>query len=341
MKFHVGYQADERFKQVLLTHAAQIGELYFPWDDFTTGRGINSREQQRQLENDLTDFAAAGIKFDLLLNGNCYGRQALSRTFYQRIGDTVDMLGSTYGLNAVTTASVVIAKFLKNNFPELKIRASVNMEIGTPEGVEYLLDLFDSFYLKREYNQDLAVLTKMKNFCTGHGKQLFILANSGCLNFCSARTFHDNLVAHQHEVSEMDNAFEFPGLCHEFLAQESAKSQLLSHSNFIRPEDVALYENLCDGMKLATRTNPKPAAVASAYFNGRWHGNILDLTEPAHARHFLPEIISNDLFPADYASKRFNCSKKCESCSYCCDIQKQATVKLTDFLITEGANEKC
>lgn len=341
MKFHVGYQADGRFKKVLLDHTSQIGELYFPWDDFTTGRGINSREQQRQLENDLTGFAAAGIKFDLLLNGNCYGRQTLSRSFYQRIGDTVDMIGGKYGLNAVTTASVVIAKFLKKNFPDLKIRASVNMELGTTQALEYLLDNFDSFYLKREYNQDLAVLTQMKDFCTAHGKQLFILANSGCLNFCSARTFHDNLVAHQHEVSEMDNAFEFPGLCHEFLANGNTKADLLSHSNFIRPEDVALYENLCDGMKLATRTNPNPAAVAAAYFAGKWHGNMLDLTEPAHARHFLPEIIANDRFPADYASTRFNCSKKCDSCSYCRDIQKQSTVKLTDFLITEGANKKC
>jgi len=50
------------------------------------------------------------------------------------------------------------------------------MEIGTPEGVEYLEDYFDSFYLKREYNHDRAVILRMRDFCHSHGKKMYLLA---------------------------------------------------------------------------------------------------------------------------------------------------------------------
>ena len=303
-----------------------VSELYFPWGKFTTGRGVSA--DMEQMTEDLKRFKMAGFKFCLLLNGNCYGSEALSGKFFDRLGNAIMEMMSLFGVSSVTTASPVIAAFLKKNFSFLHIRASVNMEIGTPEGVEYLLDDFDSFYLKREYNYDLARLLRMRDFCRSKGKKLYILANSGCLNFCSARTFHDNLVAHQHEIAQMDNAVTFHGVCTKFLSAGKNKENLLAKSNFIRPEDVAIYEELCDGMKLATRTNFNPLQIVHAYFNGKFSGNLLDLTEPAHSALFPGEIIANRKIPEDYAARRFSCDKICEKCDFCKNIQNNATVKL-------------
>jgi len=331
MRFHIGYQNEQQFKKFILDHSDQLSELYFPWETFTTGRGVsNSRELQEKMESDLAEFSRAGIDLCLLLNGNCYGSASLSRSFFQRLGDTVDHIREKFNLRSVTTASPLIAKFLHKNFPGLHLQASVNMEIGTPEGVEYILDYFDSFYLKREYNYKMDAIVRMRDFCHSYDKKLFLLANSGCLNYCSARTFHDNLVAHQHEISEMDNAFVFQGICSTFLENPENREGILSKSNFIRPEDIPLYEELCDGIKLATRTNHNPAAVTMAYFTGAWHGNLLDLTEPAHSEWFLPKIIANRLIPEEYAHKRFRCSGICEKCGYCKEIQKNATIQLSD-----------
>ena len=326
MKFQVGYQSNRKFVEYLLKHGDMVSELYFPWGEFTTGRGVTADTEQ--LAEDLKCFKQADFKFCLLLNGNCYGSEALSVKFFDKLGNAIMEVMSSFGLNSVTTASPVIAAFLKQHFPALHIRASVNMEIGTPEGVEYLLDDFDSFYLKREYNYDLAVLTRMYDICHKNGKKLYILANSGCLNFCSARTFHDNLVAHQHEIAQMDNAVTFHGVCTKFLSAGKNKENLLAKSNFIRPEDIHYYEELCDGMKLATRTNFNPMAIAYAYFNGKFSGNLLDLTEPAHSALFPGEIIANRKIAADYAAYRFSCDKICEKCDYCKNIQKKATVLL-------------
>ena len=215
MKFHVGYQNNSVFRTYLLEHREKTGEIYFPWEGFTTGRGlVASPEDQATMEEDLALFARSGIPLCLLLNGNCYGRETLSRDFFNHLGDTVDALGSEYStLRCVTTASPLIAEFIHNNFPSLEVRASVNMEIGTVQAVGYMLDYFDSFYLKREFNYSLSALKEMYRYCSSHNKKLFILANSGCLNYCSGRTFHDNLVAHQHECARMDNGFVFKNFC--------------------------------------------------------------------------------------------------------------------------------
>ena len=109
---------------------------------------------------------------------------------------------------------------------------------------------------------------------------------------------------------------------------EKSPYAILAKSNFIRPEDIHYYEELCDGMKLATRTNFNPMAIAYAYFNGKFSGNLLDLTEPAHSALFPGEIIANNRIPEEYFPCRLKCGKICENCDYCKNIQKNATVKL-------------
>ena len=135
-------------------------------------------------------------------------------------------------------------------------------------------------------------------------------------------------MAHQHEIVQMDNAVVFHGVCTKFLSAGTNKENLLAKSNFIRPEDVRYYEDLCDGMKIATRTNFNPMAVAFAYFNGRFHGNALDLTEPAHSALFPGQIIANRMIPSDYITHRFGCDKICEKCGYCKIVQEKSTVML-------------
>ncbi len=327
MKFTVGWQNDELLKKAVMQNLRSISEIYFPWGGFSSGRGvIIGPKTQRKLEADLEEFRDSGLAANLLLNANCYGRNSLSRVFFQEIGDTVSELCERFGLKSVTTTSPIIAKFLKANFPDLETRASVNMEIGNVEGMEYIAQWFDSYYLKREYNWHIEKITEARQWCLKNGKRLYLLANSGCLNFCSAHNFHDNLVAHQHEIAEMDNAYEFHGVCAMFIKKESNAGRLLELSNFIRPEDVPLFENLCDGLKLATRTNRNPSAVVNAYCDGRYIGNIFDITEPSHS--IYPKIVANDRIPAEYAKKRLSCKKDCRECGYCAKVQAAATVNL-------------
>ncbi len=300
MKFMPGYQLrrDTAYVDELIAQKTHIHEVYFSWGSMPNGRNdqLSAKQflpfeaQQRQIE-DLGRLSKEGISLNLLLNGNCYGKDSLSRKFYNDLGDTVDYLKESFTLTSTTTTSPMIAKFIKDNFPDLEVRASVNMRIGTPEGMDYLAHLFDGYYMQREYNRDFKRIKLLKRWSDDNGKKLYLLANSGCLNFCSAQTFHDNLVSHEKELAQMDNAYVFHGMCHEYLKEEKHYKALIENTNFIRPEDIRLYEEYFTAAKLATRVSRNPAHILRSYIAEKYVGNILDILEPAHS--IYPYVLEN------------------------------------------------
>lgn len=303
MKFSVGYQLfeDESFINEIIKYKENIAEVYFSWGDFPNGRNnqlkrsdmlpFEAGEKQRA---DLKKLSEAGIFVNLLFNATCYGKSSQSKAFFEKVGDTVHYISHSYLLNGITTTSPLIARFIKENFEKLDVRASVNMSVGSVEGFEYISDYFDSFYLKRELNRDFHKITEIKNWCDANGKKLYALANSGCLNHCSAHTFHDNLVSHEAEIAEMDNGYNFSGVCRDFLKKEGNIYRIFDVSSFIRPEDTALYEGIFPSLKLATRVHSDPFSVLKAYIGDqKYSHNILSLLEPNHASTLYPFIVDN------------------------------------------------
>ena len=299
MNFSVGLQIDNSgFLKKIIENRDRINDVYFSWGDFPSGRGaavqsqqLTSWELQSKMLEALGELGENGIAFNLLFNGNCYGAESQSRDFFNRVGNTVDFLSERFSLKSVTTSSLLIAKFIKANFPSIFVRASVNMEIGTVQGMKYISDYFDGFYLKREFNRDVARIREMKAWCDQSGKKLFLLANSGCLNFCSARTFHDNLVSHENEISKMDNAYDFHGVCRDYLKNEENYCDLYDNMNFVRPEELESYEPYFESVKLATRVHPDPSFVLETYLRGRYSGDLLRLLEPCHS--IYPYVLEN------------------------------------------------
>lgn len=339
MKYVVGYPISENqsFVRSILQQKERISEVYFSWGDLPNGRsvldgdqGLTGFELQRRQFKDLKRLSDEGIRFNLLFNANCYGKDSQSRAFFGKIGALVDFIQSELGLASVTTSSPLIAKFIKNNFEGIDVRASVNMEIGSVEGLSYLSQYFDSFYAKRELNRNLGELLRLRRFCDENGKEMYLLANSGCLNFCSAHTFHDNLVAHEAEISAMDNGYQFRGVCWEFLSDPKHFYEWLSRTNFIRPEDVALYETITPAMKLATRVNSAPCRVLDAYVSERYRGSVMELLEPDHSGLFYPAYIENAKFKEAFAAKVMRCDKRCDTCGYCAEVMKDACIRLAD-----------
>ena len=339
MNYIVGYPIKENkaFLNTCIQNKSSISEVYFSWGDIPNGRSALSTDdastpfelQHRQM-NDLKLLSSEGISLNMLFNANCYGKDSQSREFFNRIGNLIDYISRELGLSSVTTSSILIAKFIKNNFEDIDVRASVNMEIGSVEGISYVSDFFDSFYVKRELNRNLPALMKLKKWCNDNGKEMYLLANSGCLNNCSAHIFHDNLVAHEAEISAMDNGYQFRGICWDFLSDKSNFDKWLQRTNFIRPEDIKLYEDIVPAVKLATRVNTSPARVLSAYIAKHYRGSVMELLEPNHSGIFYPNYIENANFDEGFASHVINCNKNCEGCNFCADIMRRACIKLAD-----------
>lgn len=339
MKFSVGYQlsASTDFMEYIAENKAHIDELFFSWGDFPNGRNsmlLNDtlypwQAQQKQIE-DLGFIAKHGIKLNLLLNANCYGENTQARSFFIKIGEAVDYIAQSFGLASITTTSPLIAKFIHENFPGIDVRASVNMKIGSIMGMEYVAEYFDSYYLQREHNRNLEKIKEVKSWCDENGKGLYMLANSGCLNDCSAHTFHDNLVAHEADIAKMDNAYDFAGICKAFLTAPAHRLSILKDTNFVRPEDIHLYEGYFKAAKLATRVSNNPILILRAYINGSHNGAVTDLLEPNHSGVFYPEIIDNKKLPDGFGKQVMTCTKNCAACGYCENALKAATVRLGD-----------
>lgn len=340
MKFMVGYQLTEtnRFRDLLVSHSDSISEIYFPWSDMPNGRNpftVNELyqpwEAQQRLVEDLEIFSRAGLGLNLLLNGNCYGQYSLSKYLFQTVGDIVDYIGSRFAPPSVTTTSPLIARFIHQNFEGLEVRASVNMDIGTTQGMDYVADVFDGFYLQREFNRNEERIVRNLEWCRARGKKLYLLANSGCLNDCSAHVFHDNLVAHENEIRKVDNAVTFKGVCWDYLKNPEKWVSLIRDESYVRPEDIALYDDWFPVVKLATRTNALPERIVSAYLSGRHAGNTLDLLEPNHSGVLYPYILDNQRFPADFAKTVLRCDKRCDRCGYCASVLEQVLVNAEEY----------
>ncbi|NLS79312.1 MAG: hypothetical protein GXY76_18845 [Chloroflexi bacterium] len=335
MRFAVGYQmaeeGEEPFSALLSDYREHIAEVYFPWMGMASGRsplsvrrGYANWTAQEQLEDDLRAFRAMGMELDLLFNANCYGGRAISLHLQNEIASILEHLQAVVGgVDIITTTSPAVAHMVKEHFPEVRVRASVNMRIGTIKGMQYVADLFDAFHVQREHNRDLDYLRELKAWADEHGKTLTMLANSGCMNHCSGQSFHDNLVAHEAEIAETRNIEGWiPHACWRYLRDPANWPSILQNS-WVRPEDLHHYEGIFSVVKLATRMHQRPRMVLEAYTKRRYHGNLLDLMEPGYSPALAPRIMNNDAFPEEWFERTSRCDRRCYRCDYCARVLEQ------------------
>ena len=339
MRFAIGYQQPEdgpRFPEIVAPFAKSVREVYFPWVGSSSGRAPLGRcgdsfnwNAQRILEEDLLELRSLGFKLDLLFNASCYGGAAASQALDSEVTAIVEHLGEFCGVpEIVTTASPAIAWIIKRRFPEIDVRASVNMKLGTIQAMGYVAELFDSFHLQRDFQRDLPYVKRVADWCHARGKKLCLLANSGCLRFCPGQSFHDNLVAHESEASKTVPLKGFsPILCRHVVGKDGGIAELLK-ATWIRPEDISKYEGVVDVVKLATRQHSHLAMVAAAYSSKHFEGNLLDLLEPGFSQALSPLWIDNQAFPKDWSERIGECIGDCAFCGYCDGILQKVLKRM-------------
>ena len=320
------------FSDIVLAHPS-VSEVYFPWIGEPSGRPKLGYDEENDsdilaiaLHRDLTRIRKHGKKLDLLLNANCYGAEAMGRNLESHIIEIVETLAET-GLkpDVVTAASPFVARTVKRTFPEIEVRASVNMRLATLQAMQYLAPWFDSYYICRDVQRNLATVERFSRWCHENGKKLCMLANSGCLRNCPWQTYHDNLIAHSEAAERIAPAAGFnPHLCWT-MYKDPAKFPEVLKSTWIRPEDLYRYEGLVDTVKLATRQHANPDMVISAYERGSYGGNLLDLFEPGFSPAFFPQYIENSAFPGDWFDRTSSCGRECSGCGYCEEVFKSVS----------------
>ncbi|MBQ4161260.1 MAG: hypothetical protein IJD83_10065 [Clostridia bacterium] len=339
VKFSIGYKLPDEVDSVYSICAdfkESVSNVYFSFGNNPSGRSPLSHTEDEAYVKDLqTEELRAikdmGISLTLLYNANCYGENALSKSLVDGVLKEVYDLKHKLSIDRITTTSPLLAQWIKKEFQkDIQVFASVNMRIGTVAAMEQLSEDFDGFYVQKEVNRNLKEIERLKSYTDSVGKKLCILANSGCLAHCAFQTFHDNLVAHEAGIIHRDNVpSDYAAPCWRFLdglEERKALTKILG-SNWIRPEEVHLYEPYFDEMKLATRLHQRMRMVVSAYVHGKYYGNLMDLTEPAYSALFRGTVLDNTKIPDDYAAHMTRCDHNCAKCGYC--------ERILDDIITE------
>ncbi|MFH1970685.1 MAG: hypothetical protein ABIJ53_10255 [Verrucomicrobiota bacterium] len=338
MQFAVGYQLPdgENTADIVRDYREHIAEVYFPWVGMASarvalhkGRDCTDSEAQQILVDDLRAIRAMGIKLDLLFNANCYGKKAISQSLENQVRSIIEHLGEKAGgADIVTTVSPMVARTVKKFFPSIEVRASVNLRIGTIQALAYSREWFDSYYIQRDVQRHIPYVRRLTEWADRNGKTLCMLANSGCLRYCPAQTFHDNLVAHDGEIAKKKNVSDWnPHLCWS-LYQDRKNWPALLQGSWVRPEDLHHYEGLVKVVKLATRMHTHPRLVVCAYAHRQYDGNLLDLFEPGFGPAFAPYLIHNARFPADWFKKTSTCHEAdCDTCGYCKAVLDKALIR--------------
>ena len=334
LTYSIGYQYPdddgERFPAIVADYADAVSEVYFSPGDMPSARtpaadasGLDAETADAILSEDIAELRRIDVRLSLLFNANCHGGAAVSQTLERRVCECVDR----YKPDSATTASIFIAFCLKRHYHNMPVRTSVNMNLATPEEMEYVAEWFDAYCPSRELNYDLEGLERVKAWAYANGKELVILANSGCIRNCPAHAFHDNLVAHFAEIdpNEVVKGFQ-PVFCRTFYAQEKNRAGFLEHASFIRPEDIASYAEYASLFKLATRTHPNPRLVIDAYSRGRFTGNVFDLTEPNHGVWFRGKVLDGARIPAEWHKVKSRCRRNCAECGLCRRVLADALV---------------
>ncbi len=321
----VGHFYNEPFIESCAPWVQRIREVFYAWPNVLSCRPAPEYTEEvcERLYSDLAWCRENGILLDTLFNCNCYGDLAVSDELADFVTSKLkDMAFHGLFPDIVTTTSPFIATVLRQRFPQVKIRLSVNMRIHGTVGFEHTEELFDSFYVSRERQRDFDYLKEVAAWAKEHGKVAGLQANSGCLRQCPYQQFHDNLHGHNRiRQSAIGEKFDFSVfLCRTTYAKR--KYEEFIRSTWIRPEDIPLFEPYVDVIKLATRRILKPSQILNAYASYSFDGNLADLMDPVHSDLFAPYYIDNKSFPHDFATSGIGgaCANNCKHCGRCKDL---------------------
>ena len=327
-KFAVGHFLTEKpddpcsFTELARKFAPRLREVYFPWPGLSNARAkkYDKPDDEARITADLQYCRAHGMKLDILANATCYGEKSFTEEQRLQITGIIRHLDKI-GLypEIVTTTSPYIAKIFKTLYPDIEVRASVNMRLRNTLALEYLAPLYDSYYICRDVQRDLPTFHAMAAWCRDHGKKLCLLANSGCLRNCPWQVFHETMLSHKFSDSmhEMMN-LNLELVCNRIISQKKRWADFL-RCTWIRPEDIHVFEPELETIKLSTREAKYPLEIVEAYVNGSYDGNLVRLMDPIHAFGFRPYRIDNKSFPADWVTSGIagKCAENCTHCGKC------------------------
>lgn len=257
---------------------SRIIETYgcIPHDLIGSSR-VDSQLPQTKIQ-DLTEYIKyskdKGIEFDYIMNTTCHG-DINHKEFNDILRKQIEMLIEA-GVTNITVSTPYMMQYIKQNFPSIKVTASINMCASSVAQVKQLENLGSSrVVLDRNINRNFKLLNSIKNSCNS---ELELLANSLCLPFCIMHQYHNNLNSHYKDNPDDELLKVYPYA--ECFSTYISNPILMLCSGWIRPEDLKKYVEIgISRFKIDGRGIPKDIVieVVKSYMSEYFEGNLFDL----------------------------------------------------------------
>ncbi len=236
-----------------------------------------------------------GLRFNYLINAACFGNREFTRAGQRDLNRLLDWL-TELGVETITVSVPSLLELIKARYPHFRVKIGVYAHITTPQQARHWEDLgadcitVESISANREFGR-LRALRRAVH-C-----DLQLLASCGCLQFCPFSYYHAAGLSHASRPGT--------GLFLDYCVLRCSLLKLADPVNYlradwIRPEDLALYEELgYSSFKLTERGSPSELLLtrARAYTARHYEGNLLDLVQayghragPAPTQPRLPRL---------------------------------------------------
>lgn len=283
MKLSVATNFDDQLVEQLKDYP--VFELYgkLPADLVGGGRAsvMLAPLSPKKLRQHIQTVHRHGMEFNYLLNASCLDNMELARPGRRKIYRFLQRLKSIE-VDAVTVAIPFLLEFIKEHFPQFKVRVSLFAEADHVLNVKHWAAMgADSITLNSPFvNREFATLAKIREAVSS---DLQLLVNNSCLQSCPYTAYHKVLLAHGSQAGHRSGGF-FVDYCYlrcSFLKLLESVNYI--RADWIRPEDLHRYESLgYETFKLTERNAPTDIMVTrvKAYTERRYDGNLLDLVQP-------------------------------------------------------------
>jgi collagenase-like PrtC family protease len=263
--------------------AYPVAEVYgkLPRDVVGGGRASYSTggTGRPELEAHVALAHSLGIRFSYLLNASCLGNREWTREGQRQIRDLLDYL-SEIKVDSVTVSIPFLAELIRRHYPHFRLKIGIFANIDSPTRARFWEDLgahslvLESFSVNRNFPLLQAIRAAVS--C-----QLQLIANFACLPKCPLQIYHMNGISHGSNTAD---AGPFIDYCvFKCSSMSLADPVLLLKSQWIRPEDLKVYEELgYDQFKILERNAPTESLIqrVRSYSERVSPANFLELIQP-------------------------------------------------------------
>ncbi len=329
-----------------------IYETYGSIPNYLLGSIRPGNSLKQITEKDLLDYIKKskefGIEFNYIMNSTVINDFEFNEKVKKEMVSFINKLINA-GLKRITLSIPYLIKFIRVNFPNLHIVASICMNISSVSELNSIIEMgANSFVIPKDLNRNFRLLKKfVKN---KKNLTLKLLCTTPCLYKCSDLNYHMNISAYQDSVKNNNNSVPEAAINCQ-LKRFSYPVEFLK-SPWIRPEDLKIYDSIgISYFKLDGRDKPEKyiLEVIKAYFNEFFEGNLLYLFQgsyPKTEEDFYNLIGENtfkigvfidnkklEKFIDGFLYEKLNCDDGCQNCNYC-ENWKDKVLKINEDFIS-------